>query len=80
MKDLSSWFDSNEKNSTKSNPLPTEANPTSKTKAWAMDTNRTGIETNQEFLIELIPIDGNHSESGDLNSSGQIFRAILREK
>lgn len=80
MKDISSWFDSNEKNSTKSNPLPTEANSTLSTKAWAMDTNRTGIATNQEFLIELIPIDGNHSESGDLNSSGQIYRAILREK
>ena len=80
MKDLSSWFDSDEKNATKSNPLPTEANSTLTTKAWAMDTNRTGIATNQEFLIELIPIDGNHSESGDLNSSGQIYRAILREK
>ena len=80
MKDFSSWFDSGENQPVKSKPLIPDTNSSATTTDPDADSNWSGILTNQEFLIELIPVDGNLSGTGDLNSSGLIYRAILREK
>ena len=80
MKDFSSWFDSGENQSVKSKPLIPETNSSATTTDPTADSNWSGISTNREFLLELRPVDGNLSGTGDLNSSGLIYRAILREK
>ena len=80
MKDISSWFDSSETQPVDSKPLIPDTNSSATTTDPAADSNWSGILTNQEFLIELIHVDGNLSGTGDLNSSGLIYRAILREK
>ena len=80
MKDVSSWFDSSGTQPVDSKPLIPDTNSSATTTDPAADSNWSGILKNQEFLIELIPVDGNLSGTGDLNSSGLIYRAILREK
>ena len=34
----------------------------------------------EEFFLELTPVDDNLTEKKDLNSSGNVYRAIIRER
>lgn len=78
--DVSNWFDSSENQAEDSKAPTPETNSTAATPVRTADSNRSAVATGREFLLELRPVDGNLSKTGDLNSSGMIYRAILREK
>lgn len=80
MNDFSSWYNSSEDQPGDTIPLPPDTNSPTRSTDSASSPTGFSIRTNQEFLLELTPVDGNISGIGDLNSSGLIYRAILREK
>ena len=78
--DYSSFFDSSKEEVPSVTPKSMEGNAT---KAVA-DENATPVSTafpsGKEFFLELTPVDANITKEKDLNSSGNIYRAIIREK
>lgn len=80
MKDFSNGFSSDDNQPSDPKPLVPETNSSIVANFLSSDSNWSDIPKNQEFLIELTPTDSNLSGTVDLNSSGQIYRAILREK
>ena len=79
--DFSGFFDSSE---------PEEAPATPKSKDLNASTRSSGLEAapaapavfplEEEFFLELTPVDDNLTEKKDLNSSGNVYRAIIRER
>ena len=80
IKDFPNGFSFSDNKTSDTERLVSETNSSIITTVLIPDSNWSKIPKNQEFLIELTPADSNLSNNVDLNSSGQIYRAILREK
>ncbi len=78
--DLSSFFGLSEEEAPPVIPETMERNSSKTTVDRNSDAASTAFPLGKEFFLELTPVDDNLTEKKDLNSTGNVYRAILRER
>ena len=78
--DLSSFFGLSEEEAPSVVPETMESNSSRATVDRNSDATSTAFPLGKEFFLELTPVDDNLTEEKDLNSTGNVYRAILRER
>lgn len=78
--DYSSFFNSSEEEKNSVTPQSIEKNATKILADENVSSVLTSFPFGKEFILELTPVDDNITKAKDLNSSGNIYRAIIMEK
>ena len=78
--ELSGIFEMSEEESPSVIPGTMERNSSKATVDRNSTATSTALPLGKEFFLELTPVDDNLTEKKDLNSTGNVYRAIIRER
>ena len=78
--ELSSIFEMSEEESPSVIPGTMDRNSSKATVDRNSTATSTALPLGKEFSLELTPVDDNLTEKKDLNSTGNVYRAIIRER
>ena len=78
--ELSSIFEMSEEESPSVIPGTMDRNSSKATVDRNSTATSTALPFGKEFLLALTPVDHNLTEKKDLNSTGNVYRAIIRER
>ena len=79
--DFSGFLDSSEQEEPPVTPKSKDLNSSTRSSGLeAAPTDPPVFPLGEEFFLELTPVDDNLTEKRDLNSSGNVYRAIIRER